>query len=84
VGDSLDSAPSPEYRERIKEATQGRLANHQQERTMPRPTALAYIRQNLTMPGENFVIQWGKLTDQDKADLKAHAESEMDLLNVTA
>lgn len=50
---------------------------------MPRPTALAYIRQQVSLPGENFVLQWNKLTDQDKTDLKVYAENEMDLLGIT-
>lgn len=43
---------------------------------------LTYIRQNVTVEGDNFVSQWGKLTDQDKTDLKNWARIEMPLRGV--
>ena len=38
---------------------------------------LSYIRQNVALPGENFVAQWNTLTEKDKADMKAWAEAEI-------
>lgn len=43
---------------------------------------LTYLRQNLTLPGENFVSQWGKLTDTDKAQLREYAIQEMQVLGI--
>lgn len=45
-------------------------------------TALAYIRSHVTMPGENFVKEWTRLTEQDKADVKRWASKEMRALDI--
>lgn len=37
---------------------------------------IAYLREHLTLPDENFVREWGKLTEQDKTDLKDYAREE--------
>lgn len=48
----------------------------------PAQTVLSYIRQNVTLPGENFINQYGKLTVQDKADISAYAIAEMAILGI--
>lgn len=37
---------------------------------------LTYLRENLTLDGENFVRLWGDLTPTDKEDLKRYAHDE--------
>lgn len=44
---------------------------------------IAYLRQNLTLEGENFVRIWGELTDQDKTDLKTYAHEECKVRGIT-
>ncbi len=43
---------------------------------------LAYLRQQVALPGENFVAQWSKLTPTDKEQMLAWARSEMDELGI--
>jgi hypothetical protein len=45
---------------------------------------LSYIRKNVALPGENFVTQWGKLTEKDKEDMKQWAAKEMAVLGIPA
>ena len=39
-------------------------------------TSLAYLKQHLDIAGD-FRAEWGRLSDEEKADLKAAAEVEM-------
>lgn len=43
---------------------------------------LSYIRKNVAMPGDNFVQQWGALTEKDKEDMKEYAIKEMTVLGL--
>jgi hypothetical protein len=43
---------------------------------------LSYLRNNVAIPGDNFVQQWGTLTPKDKTDLQTWAIEEMGVLGI--
>ena len=45
-------------------------------------SAVSYIKQELTLPGESFVPEWRRLSDKDKTELKQYAEDEMKALGI--
>jgi len=45
-------------------------------------TILGYIRRNVTLPGDTFITEYGKLTAKDKEDLKVWATAEMQLVGI--
>lgn len=49
---------------------------------MAKQTLLGYVRANVQLPGENFIQQYGKLTEKDKKDLLRWAHEEMTVLNI--
>jgi len=46
-------------------------------------TLLAYLRSNLTLPGEQFVKIFAALSERDGAELKQYARDEMTVLGIT-
>ena len=48
---------------------------------MPPMGTLKYLRQELNNDGD-FLVEWGKLSLEDKADIKKYAAEEMGVLGI--